>query len=94
MSDNPKISLSKEQQAKAIAWLEQHWKKENRTCEVCLSANWLVLENIISPMIFSAGAFFVGNAYPQFMVMCKNCGNTKYFNALLSGVISQIEKKE
>ncbi len=93
MSKDQNASMTPEQQVQAIEWLEQHWKKENRKCEVCLTTTWVVLGDIITPMIFSQGVISVGNAYPQFMVMCKNCGHIKYFNAMIAKIVEKAEGK-
>jgi hypothetical protein len=93
MSKDQKSSMTEEQQKKAIAWLERYWKQENRKCEICLAADWLVLGDIITPMIFSIHGFSVGNAYPQFMVVCKNCGHTKYFNAMIAKITEKDERQ-
>jgi len=92
--DKSKGSLSKEQEDKAIKWLKTKMVASNLSCEVCHTKSWTVLNDIVAPMIFDKGAMKTGAITPQFMIMCQNCGNTKYFNAIVSGVIeSNLEKK-
>lgn len=82
-------TLTPEQQQKAIEWLESHWTKP-KECEICNHNKWDVLQDVVTPAIFTGG-FAIGTAYPQFMLMCRKCGLTKYFNAIHSGIIQRKE---
>lgn len=42
---------------------------------------------------FNGGIALGGAIYPQFTVICRNCGNTKYFNAALMGLVSEVKKE-
>lgn len=74
---------------KIINWLEQKWPAFVRRCEICNAVNqWSISEDIVSPIIFKNNGFNLGDkAYPQIMVICSNCGNTKYFNVALMDVL-------
>jgi hypothetical protein len=88
-------SLSKEQETKAIDWISKKCPTGSYTCEICGTGSWLVKGDIVAPMNLINGNMTVGgNITPQFMIMCQNCGNTKYFNALISGVLEIKNKKE
>ncbi len=42
------------------------------------------------PMPFVGGGLIVGGpTYPQVMIVCTVCGNTKYFNAVIMGVVEK-----
>jgi hypothetical protein len=51
------------------------------TCEFCGTAKWNIAEHIVIPHFF--GTRMPPVTYPQFMLACTNCGNTKYFSAVL-----------
>jgi hypothetical protein len=40
------------------------------------------------------GLVLGGSTYPQIMAVCNSCGNTKYFNAVIAGLVSSTTKKE
>lgn len=94
--DKRKSSLSKEQETKALEWLSKKWDETKHTCEICSSVHWMILGDIVTPSVYHPnGALFIGgNTYPQFMVMCQSCGNTKYFNAVMSGIIESPKPEE
>jgi hypothetical protein len=83
MSENNN-SLTKEQNDKAIQWVKDHWN--DKSCEICGKKEWHIPPDVVTPVIYQGG-FAIGQAYPQFMLICKNCGNTKYFNAVFSKVV-------
>lgn len=94
--DKRKGSLTEEQYQKAFKWLEDKFPVENHECEICSEKNWLVLDDIVTPTIYSKKGvvMFGGKAIPQFMIMCINCGNTKYINAMVSGIINKGMEEE
>jgi hypothetical protein len=84
--------FDKEKQAKAIKWLEEKWKNDNRKCEVCGSTHWTLIDEIVSPVVFSNSRIMLGsNIYPHFMITCNKCGNSKTFNAIISGILPKSE---
>lgn len=87
MDDSKKYSLSQQEIDRAIDWIKTHWK--DKKCEVCGKQDWVVMGDLVTPMIYLSGqgVSIGGSSYPQFMTICKNCGNTKYFNALLAKII-------
>jgi hypothetical protein len=88
-NNNPPLS---EIQQKAIKFLEKKWPKEKQICEVCGGGNWSIQEHSVTPIILKNGGFQLGgNAYPQVMVVCGNCSNTKYFNTV---IMDAIEKEQ
>lgn len=92
MTDDTKEKyFSKEKQELAQKWLNDKWK--NRTCECCGRNTWTLAEDLVMPMTFTGGGLVLGGpTYPQIMVICTNCGNSKTFNAILAKVIPENPK--
>lgn len=84
MSDEEEY-FDMDKQKLAIEWVNEKWK--NKNCECCSSNEWTIAEDLVTPMLFRNRMMFVGTMYPQIMVICRNCGNTKYVNALTFKVI-------
>jgi len=84
--------FDKEKQAKALKWLEDKWPAKHRDCEICKKQDWNISQHIVAPPTFTeTSSLSVGGfTYPQFMLLCNNCGNTKYFNAVISGIVKGI----
>lgn len=79
--------FTKEKQRKALEWLEEKWKPENRNCEICGHTHWRMGEDLVTPITFAENGFiFGGNAYPCVLMMCGNCGNSKTFNAVFMNI--------
>ena len=92
MTKDNNNSLSKENQQKALNWLNNKWPQHKRECDICGSKDWQLTEHLVSPLVFHNGGFQLGGmSYPCVSVICKNCANTKYLNAVMMGLI---EKKE
>lgn len=93
MAEERKKYFDAEKQKKALEVLNSKWPAEKKICEVCGSGNWTLAEDLVMPVPFSGNALMIGGpTYPQVMVICNGCGNTKYFNAVMMGVL-QPEKK-
>lgn len=89
MSDEKKNYFDEAKKQVAIDWFTKKWPLQNRACEVCSSSNWSLSEDLVTPVALSAGSLMLGGrSYPQLMLICKNCGNTKYFNAVIMGIVS------
>ncbi len=83
-NNNPPLS---ELQQKAIEWLQK--KTNNKMgCETCGSSHWSVQDHIVTPIVLQNNSIQLGGvSYPQAMVICNNCGNTKYYNAVMMGLV-------
>lgn len=80
--------FNKEKQAKAIKWLEEKWLKTHRKCEVCGHDQWALGDDLITPLAFSPNSIDIGNKnYPNVLLMCNNCGNSKFFNAVIMKIL-------
>jgi hypothetical protein len=81
------VQLQAEQIVKAIIWLEQKWT-EARRCPYCGNPHW----EVGTPVEITLGNPMFGTPIqspmsPMFPVMCTNCGNTVFINAILAGVV-------
>jgi len=87
------LSLTKEQQEKAIQHLNKKWT--NKTCPVCQGNTWDVHPELYEMRQFNGGDMVLGGPLiPLLVVECKNCGNTISINAMRAGVISPEKKGE
>jgi hypothetical protein len=89
-NNNPPLS---ELQQKAINWINK--KSLNKGCEVCGQNHWGVSTDVVTPIVLKNNSFQLGGtSYPSVVVICNNCGNTKFINAVLAGLIDTTEKDE
>ena len=83
------MKLTDDQSKKLIAWLDEKWQGEKQ-CPVCQHTTWIVASQIFELRPFGQGKFFAGGpVYPVAPVICDNCGNVMFFNALKTGLINQ-----
>ncbi|EEZ95964.1 hypothetical protein [Legionella longbeachae] len=87
MNEKDKSYFSKELQDKALAWINSKWLIKN--CEICQTSQWELANFIVAAPRFEGGIIIGGPIAPHVMVMCKNCGNTKFFNAVIMGLIKE-----
>lgn len=86
--------LTAEQKEMAVAWLNERGAGDP-TCPGCGKKNWEVGEHLVSPPIQSKRGLILGGlAYPNFMIICSNCGNTQYFNAVMAKLVESNKEKE
>ena len=80
--------FSQEKKDKLLNWLKEKWPENKRKCDICDSSQWTVADDLVMPMPFVGGPLTLGGSqYPQVMLICTSCGNTKYINAVLANVI-------
>lgn len=87
MEENKKTTMSPEQLEKAVNWIKEKLNGKKLICEICQNESWTVLDHLVTPIVYANGFHLGGNSYPQFMLACKRCSNTKYINAVSSGII-------
>lgn len=75
--DSGKMTM--EERQKIVTFLSGLSEKAP-TCEFCGSDAWNVGEHLVQPFFF--GTRLPNVSYPQFMVSCINCGNTKFFSVV------------
>jgi hypothetical protein len=78
--------LTPEERVKVSEWLKVHWKQP-LICPVSGHNEWALADHVVQPLINSgAGIMLGGSSYPQVMVVCRGCGYTVYFNAIMIGI--------
>lgn len=85
MNEHDKNYFNNEQLEKALTWLNSKWPI--KTCDVCRTNLWELSNFMVAAPRFEGGIVIGGPVAPQLMVMCKNCGNTKFFNAVIMGLV-------
>lgn len=82
------MKLNKEQQSILINKLNTTWK--NKICEICGTNHWTIDETIYQINEFHGNNIIIGsgNLVPVMNLMCNNCGNTKFLNAIKLGVVN------
>jgi hypothetical protein len=85
----PKIDANK-----FIAYLDQKWG--TRPCTMCGQISWAVNDSVFQIIEFQKGLVHGGAALPVIPVICRNCGNTVFVNAVVAGIVegSVPEKEE
>lgn len=58
-------------------------------CKECNQKTIAVSDDMVVPPVFvNGGVAFGGPNYPQIMLVCTNCGNTRFFNAVVVGAMN------
>lgn len=86
MSENKKY-FNEERQKKALDWINSKWPI--KTCEICSQTKWELSDFLVAAPRFEGSIMLGGKIAPHIMVMCRNCGNTKFFNAVIMGLIEE-----
>jgi predicted nucleic-acid-binding Zn-ribbon protein len=82
--DNGK--LSPEEKKKITDWLQKRWK-ESPKCPISGDDDWAIGDHAITPVIMGKqGGIFGDVGYPHIMLICKTCGYTILFNAVMMGI--------
>jgi predicted nucleic-acid-binding Zn-ribbon protein len=92
----PEARLMTEEEKKKISEaIQKKWVHNTLLCDICNSKAWEMSDELVVPLTFKSGGVSVGGtAYPQVLITCTNCGNTRYFNAVVIGALKKEEKKE
>ena len=80
--------LTDEEKKQVVRWLQSR-AAGPRECAVCLQRNnWVIADDLVSPSPYHRGSEVdIGRtSYPQAMLVCENCGNTVYLNAVMMGI--------
>jgi len=74
-----------------INFLNSKW--HGATCPLCGGREWNVNEKIYELREFNDGNLVVGgpnsSIIPVIPISCKNCGNTIFINALITGLLKE-----
>lgn len=61
--------------------------RNSAICKECGHTGVQLAPDIVTPMTFTPGGVSIGgSSYPQAMIVCSNCGHTRYFNLVALGV--------
>jgi hypothetical protein len=82
-----RAKLTQKQRAKVKSWLDAKTPLIGK-CSVCGERHWLLLEHLIfAPVYYPRGTIVNGGPnYPCVGMLCTNCGNTQFLNAVMIGV--------
>ena len=83
--------LDKDQKKKVIDWIQERRTKAFGPiiCAVCGHTQWTLGDHLITPSLYQGGGLVLGgSSYPAVMLICNNCGNTLYLNAVMIGLLS------
>jgi predicted nucleic-acid-binding Zn-ribbon protein len=85
--------LTSQEQEKILLWFQEKFSTNIRAypkCEMCGTNGWVLGQHTVTPMMFSKeGLQLGGHAYPQVMLSCAHCGNTKFFSAVQMGIVKR-----
>lgn len=70
----------------AVKKLNEKWLLEKK-CECCGSTNWSTVDMVVAPCKIDNNIVRSESGLPQIAVVCVSCGNTKYFNVIVLGVM-------
>ena len=83
--------MSKTDGDKVINFIQNKW--QNQICPLCYGKSWNVAEKVFELREFNDGDLHVGgpnaSIVPVIPVICENCGNTIFINALSTGLIKK-----
>ena len=71
-----------------LDWIQKHWKK-SPNCTICDANYWKVSDQITELRPFNRDVFVIGPArvVPVIYLVCKVCGYTIFFNAVIAGLV-------
>ena|ERR1700683_474599 len=75
----------------ANAWLLAHWPAP-RSCPVCGVEKWGFAPSFLQIPTADLGFDAPPRPYPAVALVCGNCGNTLFFNAVMMGLLPQGQK--
>jgi hypothetical protein len=89
--ESPSASVSQlttEERDRLVALLAG--KGGPKTCELCGAAEWQMGEHLVSPLIVNRietgiRMDLTGRVHTSALLICKNCGNTKFLNLNVLG---------
>lgn len=90
------LNLNEQQLQKVEQHLNDKVKKiGGMSCSVCENRNWKIFTKIFEISEFhSRSAMGKAPRIPVVSVMCVNCSNTLFFNAIELGIVSADKKEE
>lgn len=82
-------NMTDEQMKKVLDWLNTKRNTASHVCDFCGNQGWSLAKDIVTSLIVgpTGNINLGGQIYPHVMLICKNCGNTKFFNAAMMELI-------
>ncbi|HAT8958780.1 TPA: hypothetical protein JBA90_14065 [Legionella pneumophila subsp. pneumophila] len=87
MTNESDVYFNKDKQQKVIDWINAKWNQKK--CEVCQHNSWELADFLVVSPRFEGNLTLGGKVAPHVLVTCKNCANTKFFNAVMVGIIDR-----
>jgi hypothetical protein len=84
--------LNQEQKDRVIDWFNKKWTARSKDCPICTTNGWELSEYVVQPVTQSpVGQMNLGGApaYPAVLLICKTCGYTMAFNAVMIGLFAK-----
>lgn len=80
--------LTQDQLSRAVEWIKARSGKMQ--CGICRHRKFTIEPHTVTPPIIDAGGNIAlsGTSYPFVMMVCSNCGNTYFFNAVKLGIFA------
>ena len=88
------MRISKENSKKIRKWLED--KSGTKPCASCGKLTFTLVDDLVFAPVFEVDDGFIVSGiggYPQAMVICNNCGDTRYFNVSVMGIKDFLKSK-
>lgn len=87
-------ALTDEQIDKTYSYINDKWK--GKPCPMCDNREWFIPTNSFELKDFRSPALIGGTVLPVIPIICTNCSNTIFINAILSGIVKneKIQGKE
>ena len=80
--------LSPAEERTVVQWLKDSGWTDANICPISLHAEWSISEHIVFPITYAGGAIRLGGeVVPFVMVRCEDCGYTRFFNAVMMGLL-------
>lgn len=86
------MELTNSQKEMLLNKLNREWRL--RTCPICMSTNWTIIDKVFELREFNGGDFVVGGGsiLPLIPLTCNNCGYTHLINPFVTGAIPRPEE--
>lgn len=87
-------ALTDKDKAEIVKWLTEKTGGKH-PCNVCQADDWVLGDHLIAPPLstMTGGVILGGPSYPSAILVCKNCGHTQFFNAIVMGLIKEPTKE-
>jgi|HubBroStandDraft_6_1064221.scaffolds.fasta_scaffold634066_2 hypothetical protein len=80
--------LTQDEKARVVQRVTSMWR--DHTCPHCGNPNWLVGDHLVQPITLGPNNSIQlggGAGYPQVMLISVGCGYTRFFNAVVLGIL-------